>query len=61
MRWIRQYREGLKVKYETDSDFAHRLRHLAALEVVRVDKVVEAFNVMCECNIIPEEAEGVLH
>lgn len=51
---------GLKVRYETDSEFAHRLRHLAALAFVPVSDVIAAFEALCDAEIIPAEAQTVL-
>ena len=51
---------GLKRKYETDTDFALRMRMLPALAFVPVGTVVEAFELLCDNNTFPHEAQEVV-
>ena len=52
---------GLKAKYENNSDFAHRLRHLAALAFVPVDDVVKVFETLSDANVIPADVAEVFN
>lgn len=49
--------DGLKRRYETD--FALKLRLLSALAFVPTADVVEAFETICEQNVLPAEAQSV--
>lgn len=48
--------DGLKRRYETD--FALKLRLLSALAFVPTADVVEAFETICEQNVLPAEAHS---
>ena len=51
---------GLKKKYEEDAEFALNLRYLPAIAYVPVDTVVRAFEILCDADILPSEAEAVV-
>lgn len=51
---------GLQRRYETDADFALNIRHLSALAFVPVDYLVESFDILCDNNVFPPEAQPVL-
>ena len=51
---------GLKQKYETEDEFALSLRMLSALAFVPAHSVTEAFEELCNSNIIPPEAQPVV-
>lgn len=52
--------EGLKQRYETDADFALKMRLLAAIAFVPTADVVRAFEMLCDENILPPEAQPVM-
>ena len=51
---------GLKVRYDTDSDFALRIRMLLALAFVPVDKVTESFEALLDSDIYPSIVNPIL-
>ena len=51
--------EGLQRRYETDVDFAMKMRLLSALAFITTEDVVEAFEVLSGDNM-PEEAQGII-
>ena len=50
----------LKAKIRNRSEFALSLRLLSALAIVPVHSVIEAFEELCDSNIIPPEAQPVV-
>ena len=50
--------EGLQRRYETDVEFAMKIRLLSALAFVQTEDVVEAFEVLSGDNM-PEEAQEI--
>ena len=50
--------EGLQRRYETDVEFAMKMRLLSALAFVPTEDVVEAFEVLSGDNM-PEEVQGM--
>ena len=51
---------GLKQQYETDAEFALKLRMLCALAFVPVEGVVDAFEALCDNEVFPFEAQDVV-
>ena len=51
---------GLKQRYETDASFALRMKMLPALAFVPVPTVTEAFDLLCDNDIFPHEAQDVV-
>ena len=51
---------NLKRRYESDAEFALSLRMLSALAFVPAHSVIEAFEELCDSNIIPPEAQPVV-
>lgn len=47
---------GLQVSYQTDIDFALKMRMLAAVAFVPIDHVISYFEHLCENNAYPETA-----
>lgn len=54
-------RNGLKKRYETDSEFAFKLKMLCAIAFVPVDDIVMAFEQLYDSEIFPSEAESVIN
>lgn len=52
---------GLKTKYDTDSSFALKVKHLISLAFVPHDKVIEYFNILIQEKILPEETTSFLN
>lgn len=52
--------EGLKQRYETDAEFALKLRLLSAIAFVPAANVVDAFEILCDENVLPAEAQRVV-
>lgn len=52
--------EGLQRRYEAEPEFALTMRLLPALAFVPAANVVDIFEQLCEDNVIPQEAQGVL-
>lgn len=57
--WKHIQKEGLSKKYISDSNFAHQMRHLAALAFLDPTEIPSAFEIVRE-QIIPKEAEKVV-
>jgi hypothetical protein len=51
---------GLQGLYETDANFALKMRHLAALAFVPVEHVESSFEQLVQRRIIPQKAHAVL-
>ncbi|KAK9738134.1 hypothetical protein QE152_g10124 [Popillia japonica] len=52
--------KGLKQRYETDVEFALKLRMLPAVAFVPTESVVEVFETLCENEMFPPEAQEVV-
>nr|CAI5821208.1 unnamed protein product [Callosobruchus analis] len=52
--------EGLIKKYETEPEFALKMKFLSALAFVPTTDVVEAFEILCDENMLPEDAQPIL-
>nr|CAI5844980.1 unnamed protein product [Callosobruchus analis] len=52
--------EGLIKKYETEPEFALKMKFLSALAFVPTTDVVEAFEIVCDENMLPEDAQPIL-
>ncbi|KAF5281724.1 hypothetical protein FQR65_LT14564 [Abscondita terminalis] len=52
--------EGLQRRYEMEPEFALTMRMLPALAFVPAGNVINVFEQLCEENVIPPEAQGVL-
>ncbi|KAK4872264.1 hypothetical protein RN001_016388 [Aquatica leii] len=51
---------GLKARYETDADFALKVRLLSAIAFVPTQYVVEAFEMLCDDDILPPELQPIV-
>ncbi len=51
---------GLKRKYEVDAEFALKMRMLCALAFVPVDRVIDAFEMLCDNEVFPPETQEVV-
>ena len=51
---------GLKQRYETDAEFALKMKMLPALAFVPADFVEQAFEILIDERIFPEEAQPVI-
>lgn len=52
--------QGLKQRYDSDPEFALNIRMLNALAFVPTEYVIEAFESLCDNNLLPLEAQGVI-
>lgn len=53
--------KGLKIRYDTDSKFAQKIRLLCALAFLPAEKVVDVFEEMLEKQVIPDEAQDIVN
>lgn len=51
---------GLKNRYEIDADFALKMKMLPALAFVPEEHVIQYFEVLCDENVFPEEAQPII-
>lgn len=57
--WRKIQSSGLTVRYSSDPEFAHKMRHIGALAFLEPTEIDDAFDVI-KNEIIPEEAKEVL-
>lgn len=58
--WRKTQSSGLKEQYETNAEFALRLRMLSSLAFVPVDEVTRAFDILIDGNVLPDEAQPLI-
>ena len=51
---------GLKRRYDTNADFALKIRMLSALAFVPTTHIVEEFEFLCDSDILPPEAQSIV-
>ena len=57
--WRQIQAAGLAGQYAYDAQFAGALKHLPALAFVPLTNVIHAFEVLCESDVLPKEADPI--
>ena len=58
--WVELQHKDWRKKYETDSDFAAQLRHLAALAFVPSHLVEQFSDELVDSDVLPQEAQTIV-